>query len=245
MPFTSNTKKLPLLKILLAIFILIYLSSYYFPNTGMVYIFSNKIEPNFINRAAHFVISPLLNYFGISLLWIPFAIIFLERKTKIWIELLFYFLIISGVSVLAGILWNENLELLYYYFGGFALVSLNIFKAIYLKVLILVLNCYAIYLIITRYSFSKLTRKVITTLLIIYNCFRRLRNNKSNNFKNEKKYIPNKKKLDFSQQDLHLINIFFRLLRNLVNKLSFSLGNKKYLQKATSAKSRSSDCKTN
>ena len=96
----------------------------------------------------------LVSLYGISIFFLPTAILFLYRNTKFWIQWIFYFSVPLGVSILAGILWKTEISLIYMYFGSFALVSRELFSTSFWKIFIVILNSFALFLILLRYRIS-------------------------------------------------------------------------------------------
>ena len=50
----------------------------------------------------------LVSLYGISIFFLPTAILFLYRNTKFWIQWIFYFSVPLGVSILAGICYGNE-----------------------------------------------------------------------------------------------------------------------------------------
>ena len=101
-----------------------------------------------------FIPNLLVSLYGISIFFLPTAVFFLYRNNQFWIQWIFYFSVPLGISMLAGILWQTEISVIYRYFGSFSLVSRELFFTTYWKIFIVFLNSFALFLILLRYRIS-------------------------------------------------------------------------------------------
>ena len=112
------------------------------------------LENNLFFIILFFIPNLLVSLYGISVFFLPTAMLFLYRNTKFWIQWIFYFSVPLGISMLAGILWQTEISVIYRYFGSFSLVSRELFFTIYWKIFIVFLNIFALFLVLSRYRIS-------------------------------------------------------------------------------------------
>ena len=145
------TPKFSYFHFLLACFLYFSFFVAYFPAISPNNFFSEK---NLFFIILFSIPNLLVSLYGISIFFLPTAMLFLYRNTKFWIRWIFYFSVPLGVSMLAAILWQTEISLIYRYFGSFALVSRELFSTIYWKIFVVILNSFALLLILLRYRIS-------------------------------------------------------------------------------------------
>ncbi len=111
-------------------------------------------EKNLFFIILFFIPNLLISLYGISIFWLPTAMLFLYHNTQFWVRWIFYFSVPLGISMLIGILWETEINVVYKYFGSFALVSKELFFTTYWKVFIVILNIFSLFLILSRYRIS-------------------------------------------------------------------------------------------
>ena len=127
------TPKFSYFHFLLACFLYFSFFVAYFPAISPNNFFSEK---NLFFIILFSIPNLLVSLYGISIFFLPTAMLFLYRNTKFWIRWIFYFSVPLGVSMLAAILWQTEISLIYRYFGSFALVSRELFSTIYWKIFV-------------------------------------------------------------------------------------------------------------
>ena len=159
------TPKFSYFHFLLACFLYFSFFVAYFPAISPNNFFSEK-KLFFI--ILFFIPNLLVSLYGISIFFLPTAMLFLYRNTKFWIQWIFYFSVPLGISILAGILWQTEISVVYRYFGSFALVSKELFFTTYWKIFIVFLNIFSLFLILSRYRISPFLLVFLKKILLVF-----------------------------------------------------------------------------